>query len=83
MLRGIQFASEEPLHIESKKTSLALAWTKADDDSDMELSAKLQGNGQEGQIKIPIMSSLQESSTINTDVEAVNVQVKMLKHEFL
>ncbi|XP_048253676.1 uncharacterized protein LOC124131324 isoform X2 [Haliotis rufescens] len=78
MLRGIQFASEEPLHIESKKTSLALAWTKADDDSDMELTAKLQDNGQAGQIKIPIKSSLQKSSTISTDVEAVNVQVQVM-----
>ncbi|XP_071117914.1 uncharacterized protein [Haliotis cracherodii] len=78
MLRGIQFSSEEPLHIESKKTSLALAWTKADDDSDMELTAKLQDNGQAGQIRIPIKTSLLKNPTISTDVEAVNVQVQVM-----
>ncbi|XP_067667538.1 polycystin-1-like [Haliotis asinina] len=78
MLRGIQFAKEEPLHIESEKMSLALGWTEADDDSDMELAAKLQDQGKGGQLRIPIKSSLQNSSTNSTGVEAVNVQVQVM-----
>ncbi|XP_046574496.1 polycystic kidney disease protein 1-like 2 [Haliotis rubra] len=78
MLRGIQFAKEEPLHLESKKMSLALAWSEADDDSDMELAAKLQDQGKEGQFTIPIKSSLQNSSANSTSVEAVNVQVQVM-----